>query len=94
MEINQTSDTIDGRRRLVKTYMSSPANTQYLNIDSPIGFDLFLIIGAKLHHILSDYFSIRNVNVFFGYVDVIEEIVVHVIVVWLRVIIFDRVVLI
>jgi hypothetical protein len=61
--------------------MASPANTQYLNINPSISLDLFLIIGTKLDHILSLDFSIRNVDVFFGYVDVIEEMVVHVVVV-------------
>ena len=74
--------------------MTSPTNSQYLNIDPSISLDLFLIIRTKLYHILSFYLSIWNVNVFFGYVDMIEEMVVHVVVVRLRVIIFDRIVFI
>lgn len=94
MEIHQAGDTVDRRRRLIEPDMSSPSNTQYLDIDSSISFDLFLIISTKLDHILSLDFSIRNVNIFFGYVDVIEEVIVHVVVVGLGVIILDGIVFI
>lgn len=61
--------------------MASPTNTQDLNIDTSIGLDLLLVGITKLSDILSCYFSIRDVDVLWGDVNVLEEIVVHVVVV-------------
>ncbi len=92
MKIHQTSNAIDRRRRFIEAYVTSPADPQDLNINTSILFDLFLIISTKLYYIFSFDFSIRNIDVFLGDVNVIEEMMVHVVVVGLRVIIFDRIV--
>lgn len=61
--------------------MSCPSNSQNLYINPSISLDLLLISITKFGDILSWYFSIGNVDILGGDVDVFEQIVVHVLVV-------------
>jgi hypothetical protein len=74
--------------------VASPADTQDLNINTSIFFDLLFIVSAKLDYIFSFDLSVGDIDAFLGDVNVIEEMVVHVVVVGLWVIIFDGVVFI
>lgn len=49
--------------------------------------NLALIVSTKLDHIFSFNFSIRNIDVVFRDVDVVEKVMVHVVIVALRVIV-------
>ena len=94
VEVDQASDTVNGRGRLVESNVTSAANAQNLNIDSSIRFDLVLIVRTKLDHTLSADLPIGNVDVFAGNVDVVEEVVIHVVIVRLGVVVPDGIVLV
>lgn len=74
--------------------MSWSPNTKDLKVNSSELFDFLFIIPTELGDLASLNLSVRDVDVFSGDVDVIEEVVVHVIVVGLGVGPFDGVVLI
>ncbi len=74
--------------------MACSTNTQDLDINASVGFDLFLIAIAEFSHLLPLYFSIGNVDVFRGDIYMFEEIVVHVIVVRVRITGLDGIVLV
>lgn len=94
VEVDQTSDTVDGRGRFVESNVTSAANAQNLNIYPSIGLDLVLIVRTKLNHILSPDLAIGNVDIFPGNVDVVEEVVIHVVIVRLGVVVLDGIVLV
>ena len=63
-------------------------------IDSSIAFYFIFVIGTEFGHFVSGDLSVWNVNVFFGNVDVVEEVRLHVIVVGFDVVVLDWIVLI
>ena len=87
MKIDQPCDTLDGGRRLVEANMSRPPNAKQLDVDSSEGIDFFLVLETELGHIFSGNFSIWNIDVFPGDINMVEKVEVHVVVVGFRVII-------
>lgn len=79
VEIDQSRYRIGRRGGLVEPNVSSSTDTQNLYVYSSIRFDLFLIVGTKLGDVLSFYFSIWNIDICRGNVDVFEQILVHVV---------------
>ena len=94
VEINEPGATVDGRRWLVESDVSSPSNAKNLNINSAKRLDFLFIIFTELRHLSSFDFSVWNVDVLFGNVDMLEEIVPHVKIIWFRVVVQDGVIFI
>ena len=74
--------------------MSRSANTQKLDINSPVRINFFLVIQTKFSDVFSANLSVRDVDVLSGDVDVVEKIEIHVVVVRFRVALQYREVLI
>ena len=85
MEINESGATVDGRWWLVEANMASPSDTENLNVDASVRLDFLFIILAEFGDFGSFDFSVGNIDVFFGNVNVLEEIVPHVKIVRFRV---------
>lgn len=94
MKIDKPSDTLDRGWRFVETDVSRPADSQNLDVDASIWSDFLFITKAKIGDVSSLNFTIRDIDIFFGYIDVVEEIEVHVVIVGLRVLFRDGEVLI
>ena len=94
VQVDQSSDAVDRRGRLVEPDVTGAADAQYLNIYSSIRFYLFLVIRTKLDDIFPADLSAGNVDIFSGDVDVIEEMVIHIVVIWLWIVVLDGKVLI
>jgi len=74
--------------------VSSSTHTEDLNVDSSIREYFFLIVRTEIDDFSSIDLSVRNVDVFFGNIDVIKKMVVHVVVVRLFIVFLNRIVLI
>lgn len=94
MQINESCTTVDWWRWLIESNVSSSSNTKNLDINSTIGFYLLFVVLTKLSNLWSFNFSVWNVDVFFGNVNMMEKIVPHVKVVGLRIIVFNWVIFI
>ena len=78
MEVNEPGAAVDWRRRFVESDVTGPSNTQDLNVDSTKRLDFLFVIFTELSYLSSFDFSIWNVDVLFGNVDMLEEVVPHV----------------
>lgn len=94
VKIDQSSDAINWRWRLVESNMTSPTDTEYLDVDATIRLYLFFIIRTELDDIFPLDLSIGDVNIFPRDVNVVKKVVIHVMVVGLRVVLPDGVILI
>lgn len=74
--------------------MASPSDAQHLQIYSSVAFYFFLISFTELSDLFLGEFAIWDVNVFFGNIDVVEQVLSHEVVVALNIILGDRVVLV
>lgn len=63
MKIDKPCRTFNRWRWLIKADVTSPANSQYLNIYSSIIFNFFLILLTILRNLLSGQFAIRNIYI-------------------------------
>ena len=66
--------------------MACPSNAQYLQIDTTVVFYFFLIVFAELRNLLSWKLPIRNVDILWGDVHMVEQVLPHVVIVTLLVI--------
>ncbi len=87
VEVNEPSAAVDGRRRFVESDVAGPSNTQDLNVDSTKRLDFLFVIFTELSYLSSFDFSIWNVDVLFGNVDMLEEVVPHVEIIWFGVVV-------
>ena len=94
MKVDEPSGAFDGRWGLVEADMPSPTDAEYLQVDSPITLYLFLVILAVGGDLIPVDFSVRDICVLERDVDVVEEVVFHVVIVALWVFTGNRVVLI
>lgn len=94
VQINQPGDTVYRRRRFIKPNVPSSSNAQNLQVDSSIGLDFLFIVGTELDDSRSFDLAVRNIDVFLGDVNMIEEVVVHVVIVGFWVVFLDGVVFI
>lgn len=94
VQINKSCATVDWWRWLIKSNVSSSSDTKNLDINSTIGFNLFLVIFTKLCDLSSFNFSIGNVHILFWDVNMMEKIVPHVKIVRFRIIVFNWVIFI
>ena len=56
-----------------------------MDVDSSVGIYLFFVFEAKLSDIASLDLAVGDVDVFSGYIDVVEKVEIHVVVVGFRV---------
>ena len=78
MQVDKSGTTVDGRGRLVKADVTSSPDTQNLDVNSTIGFNFLLIVFTKFSNLSSFDFTIWNVDVFLGNVNVVEKVVPHI----------------
>ena len=66
--------------------MSSPTDPEYLQVDSSVTFDFVLVVLAIGRDFIPVDFSIGNIRVFKRDVNVVKEIVFHIVIVALWVV--------
>lgn len=94
MEIYKPCCTFDWRRRLIKPNMPSPSNTQNLQINATILPNFLLIIFTKLSNFIPWNFSIRNIDIFWWNVNMIKQILSHIVIITFPIIPCYRIVLV
>lgn len=94
MQVDQSCGTFDRRWWLIEPNVASPPNTQHLQIYSPVAFYLLLVSLTELPNFFFGKLTIGDVYVFFGDVDVVEQVIPHKVIVTLDVVLGDRVVLV
>ena len=94
VEVHEPCTAVDWWWRLIESNMSSPSNTKNLNVNTTIRLDFLFIVLTKFCHLASLDFPVRNVHVFFGNVNVVEEVVPHVKIIRFWILVQNRVILI
>jgi hypothetical protein len=74
--------------------VSSSPDSQYLDIYPSVRLHFLLVIPAVLYHVFSLDLAIRNIDILFRDINVVEEVMVHIIVVGLCVVVLDGIVLV
>lgn len=94
MEVYQSGDAVDRRGRLIEADMSSPSDSEDLQVDASIELNLLLVVLAELYDRFPRDLAVGDVDVLSRDIDVVEQVQIHVVVVGLGVVALDRIVLV
>lgn len=78
MQVYQPSNTFNRRRWLIESDMASSTYSQNLKVYSSIFLNLLFIFITELCNIFSWDLTVRNINVLFWDVNMVEQIVMHI----------------
>lgn len=91
---DQSGLALDGTSRLVEADMSSSANTENLEVETSESGNLLFIVLAELVDLRLLQSTVRNIDIFLWNINMVEEMVFHVLIIALESCFGDWVVLI
>lgn len=91
---DQSGLALDGTSRLVEADMSSSANTENLEVETSESGNLLFVVLAELVDLRLLQSTVRNIDIFLWNINMVEEMVFHVLIIALESCFGDWVVLI
>lgn len=94
MKIDESSCTLDRSRRFIEPYMASTANAKNLQIDSTVTFYFLFVIFTEFSDFLPGDLSVGDIDILWWNIDMIKQILPHVVIIAFDVVLRDGIVLV